>query len=101
MKQCQFCAEEIKDEAIKCKHCGSDVSGTMFRNDSKNVAQGIKKVEFDRNVYNIGVFFSMVAGALVGIVVATASHSDKAGWISGFAVMMILGSVCYNKYLKQ
>ncbi|PLR48623.1 zinc ribbon domain-containing protein [Chimaeribacter arupi] len=27
MKKCPFCAELVRKEAVKCKHCGSDISG--------------------------------------------------------------------------
>ena len=35
--ECPFCKEEIKEGAVKCKHCGSELGPTISNQDACNI----------------------------------------------------------------
>ncbi len=54
MKKCPYCAEEIQDKAIKCKHCGSMLEGSSSSPDRGEEILADVAANFFRGIESVG-----------------------------------------------
>ncbi len=61
-KKCPFCAEVVRREAIKCKHCGSEIPATPIEQEEPKPPLKQQKYYKDTWSYKAGLFWAKMSG---------------------------------------
>lgn len=82
MKNCPYCAEEIQDEAIKCRYCGSVLPGAPTSSPKRERSRGWGAVAI-----SAGFVFAAIGG-----LIATISEGNN-GYPGGIVAAEAIGIV--------
>jgi hypothetical protein len=86
MKTCPFCAEEIQDEAVKCKHCGEWLS-TKQESTLANMDVPLAPPKKNRDVFLIGI---MIAGVIIeNLSFIGTAKPNSAGFLWGVILVLL------------
>ncbi|MEE7654164.1 zinc ribbon domain-containing protein [Raoultella planticola] len=67
--KCPYCAEEISTHAIKCKHCGSDVTPTSLNNSFENAGKDSQNDDGRERLSGVNIKYILSAVIIVFILI--------------------------------